>query len=318
MKELPPPNEGLEDVDELYRRLSDRDSSRPGEAIRRAVLRHAAELATQARTQGGSAPIESRRPSANEPRWRVATYGGLAAAALAGLLIAPHFLTPSTAPMAPTASMARLSPPPAHTVERAAEKLVAAEKPAAVGNPVATEQPAAPAAPAEPRAFAGNVRPSQNPAIGAVAGRPSSGTATSEDARGAPMAQGRARENAAAPLAQMQTMAAPSAARAMASSPAPAPSFDATTALREAAQSGDIQKLQALLARRIDIDARDSSGRTALMLAVLHDQKEAVNSLLAAGADPNAADASGTTPLGAAVAGARPEIAAALRQAGAR
>lgn len=313
MTELPPPNEGLEEVDERYRRLSDRDSSRPGEGIRRAVLRHAAELAAQARTQGSSAPIESRRPSANEPRWRVATYGGLAAAALAGLLITPHFLTPSTAPMAPAASMARLSPPPAHTVERAADKLVAAEKPAAA------EQPAAPAPPAEPRAFAPNVRPSQNPALGAVAGRPSSGSTTSEDARGAPMAQGRARENAPAPLAQMQTMAAPSGARAMASSPAPAaPSLDAATALREAAQSGNVQKLQALLAGRIDIDARDSSGRTALMLAVLDDQKEAVNSLLAAGADPNAADSSGTTPLGAAVAGARPEIAAALRQAGAR
>ena len=133
------------------------------------------------------------------------------------------------------------------------------------------------------------------------------------------MAQGRARENVPAPLAQMQTMAAPSAARAMASSPPrAAPSVDAAAALREAAQSGNVQRLQALLAGRIDIDARDASGRTALMLAVLHDQTEAVNSLLAAGADPNAADASGTTPLGAAVTGAQPEIAAALRQAGAR
>jgi hypothetical protein len=303
MTEFPPPNEGLEDVDERYRRLSDRDSSRPGDAIRRAVLRHAAELAAQARTQESSAPIEVRRSSAKEPRWRVATYGGLAAAALGGLLIAPHFITPSTAPMARTAPMAPLSPPPTHTGERAEES-------AAAEQPVAAEQPTARAAPAKPRALAGNVRPSQNPALGAVAG---------DDVRRAPMPQDRARENAPAPLAQMQTMAAPSAARAMASSPAPAaPSLDTAAALREAAQSGNVQKLQALLAGRIYIDARDSSGRTALMLAVLHDQKEAVNSLLEAGADPNAADSSGTTPLGAAVAGTRPEIAAALRQAGAR
>jgi hypothetical protein len=286
MRELPPPNEGPDDVDERYRHWSDRDSSRPGEAIRRAVLRHAAELAAQARTEESSAPIKFRRPSANEPRWRVATYGGLAAAALAGFLIAPHFLSPSTAPLAPQATTARVSP----------------------------ENAAAPAAPAEPRAFGGDVRPSQNPALGTVAG---------EDARGASTAHGRAPESAPAPLARMQTMAAPSAARAIASSPSPAPpaaarSLDASTALREAAQGGNVQELRALLAGRIDIDARDPNGRTALMLAVLHDQKEAVNSLLAAGADPNAGDTSGTTPLGAALAGARPEIAAALRRAGAR
>ena len=106
MNELPPPNEGLEEVDGRYRRLSDRDSSHPSEAIRRAVLRHAAELAAQARTPESSAPVEFRKPSANEPRWRVATYGGLAAAALAGLLIAPHFLAPSTAPITRTAPTA--------------------------------------------------------------------------------------------------------------------------------------------------------------------------------------------------------------------
>jgi ankyrin repeat protein len=88
--------------------------------------------------------------------------------------------------------------------------------------------------------------------------------------------------------------------------------------LREAAQSGNITRLNALLAERIDIDARDANGRSALMLAVLHDQQQAVNSLLAAGADPNAADSTGTRPLQAAIVGARPEIVAALRRAGAR
>jgi ankyrin repeat protein len=119
-------------------------------------------------------------------------------------------------------------------------------------------------------------------------------------------------------------MPAAPAARAMASSSRPAAasataeSLDAPAALREAAQSGNVQRLAALLTKRIDIDARDTSGRSALMLAVLHDRKDAVNSLLAAGADPNAADISGTTPLEAAMATARPEIAAALRRAGAR
>jgi hypothetical protein len=278
-----------QEVDERYRRLSDRDSSRPSEAIRQAVLRHAAELAAQVHTQESSAPIEFRKAAANEPRWRVATYGGLAAAALAGLLIAPHFLAPSTAPRA------SLTPPPANTAERAATP--AAKMPLEAGKFV----------PAEPRAFAGNVRPRQNPALGAVAAADASRAA-----------QGGARENAApAPqssVAQLQTMRAPSAASPPRDA---APSPDAAGALREAAQSGNVPTLQALLADHIDIDARDPWGRTALMLAVRADQKEAVDVLLAAGADPNAADARGTTPLEAA-AGAQPEIAAALRRAGAR
>jgi hypothetical protein len=293
MNESPPPNEGLEDVDERYRHLSARDSSRPSEQLRRAILRHASELAAQARTRESSVPIELRKPSANESRWRVVTYGGLAAAALAGLLIAPHFLTPSTAPLT------RLSPPAARAPEPAVER------------------PATPAAtPSAPRAFAGNVRPSPNPALGPGAGA---------DARQAPRAQSPARDGASPPqLAQTQAMPAAPAARAMASSPRPAAasptaeSLDAPAALRQAAQSGNVQRLEALLTERIDIDARDTNGRSALMLAVLHDRKDAVNSLLAAGADPNAADSSGTTPLEAAIAAARPEIAAALRRAGAR
>jgi hypothetical protein len=262
MNESPPPNEELQEVDELYRRLSERDSSRPSEAIRLAVLRHAAELAAQARTREGSVPIEFRRSSRNDSRWRVATYGGVAAAALAGLLIVPHFLAPSTAP----------------------QKLT---------TPAAT--------PAPPRALAGDA-----------------------DARRAPMAQGPVRESASTPQLARRATPAPSAARDMASLASPAPaqhaarSLDAAAALREAAQSGNVQRLETLLAEHIDIDARDANGRSALMLAVLHNQKEAVTSLLAAGADPNAADTAKTTPLAAAIAAARPEIATALRRAGAR
>jgi hypothetical protein len=276
MNETPPPNEGLEEVDERYRRLSGRDSSRPSEAVRRAVLRHAAELAAQAPRRESSVPIAFRRPSANDPRWRVATYGGVAAAALAGLLIAPHFLTPSTAPQKPTPSAATPT------------------------SSVPTLAPSA-ATPTPPRALAGEA-----------------------DARRATMAQGAARESASPPQLAQQAAPAPSAARDMASSIFPAPtqhaarSLDAAAALREAAQSGNVQRLEALLAEHIDIDSRDANGRSALMLAVVHDQKEAVTSLLAAGADPNAADTSGTTPLEAAIAAGRPEIAEVLRRAGAR
>ena len=89
-------------------------------------------------------------------------------------------------------------------------------------------------------------------------------------------------------------------------------------ALRRAAESGDIGNLQILLHQRLDVDARDVGGRTALMLATLHGQIRAVDALLSAGADPNAADAGGVTPLGAAMHANQSAIAAALRRAGAR
>jgi hypothetical protein len=247
MNEIPTSNEGPDEADERYRRLSDRDPSGPSEAVRRAVLRHAAELAAQARTQGNSATTD--RSPAQRARWRVATYGGLAAAALAGLLMVPHFLVPSTPPVALQPLVA--SPPQ-----------LAAPAPAPVPPPAEREADAQPL-------------------------------------------PGRARNSAAASARAFSLPRATSIA-------------DPAAALREAARRGDVSTLRRLLAEKLNIDARDASGRTALMLAVLQGQKEVVSTLLAAGADPNAADASGTTPLQAALAGAHSAIAVALEQSGAR
>jgi len=88
--------------------------------------------------------------------------------------------------------------------------------------------------------------------------------------------------------------------------------------LRQAAEAGDVAGLQRLLGGQADINARDATGRTALMLATLGGQIEAVETLLAHGADPNAADTQGVRPLQAAISGNRQAIATALRGAGAR
>lgn len=99
--------------------------------------------------------------------------------------------------------------------------------------------------------------------------------------------------------------------------------IDTAAALRQAAEAGDMAALQTQLSAHTDsdppsqIDARDSNGRTALMLATLRGRGPAVEALLAAGADPNAADAQGITPLQAAIAGGQPDIIAALQRAGA-
>lgn len=93
---------------------------------------------------------------------------------------------------------------------------------------------------------------------------------------------------------------------------------DPAVAFRRAAENGDLAGLQALLGQQSDINARDSLGRTALMLATLSGQTNAAAALLAYGADPNAADARGTTPLQAALAANQAAIAAALQRYGAR
>jgi len=89
-------------------------------------------------------------------------------------------------------------------------------------------------------------------------------------------------------------------------------------ALRLAAQTGDLKRLQRFLDQLTDVNSRDAAGRTALLLATLHGQTKAVEFLLYHGADPNAADASGVTPMSAAIAANRSAIVRILKDAGAR
>jgi ankyrin repeat protein len=114
----------------------------------------------------------------------------------------------------------------------------------------------------------------------------------------------------------LQEIAAGSQAKG--SSASPRGSQETGEALRHAAEIGDLAGLESLLQKRVDLDSRDSAGRTALMLATLHGQVGTAVALLGHGADPNAADARGTTPLEAARAGDHPDIAAALERYGAR
>lgn len=73
---------------------------------------------------------------------------------------------------------------------------------------------------------------------------------------------------------------------------------DGSTALMRAAQSGDTERVKALLAiPGIAVDERDPMDRTALMIAAIHGRTEAARLLLDAKADPKAVDNSGETAL---------------------
>jgi hypothetical protein len=295
MNRLPPSHDPADDADDRYRRASASDPSRPSEAVRRSVLAYATKLAGRRAALAAPLAAASPRPAPNRIPRRAVIFGALAVAAVAGLMIVPRLRSPTPVPVQ-TSIEGRSLPEPA---------------------PPTVSAPAPAAAPA-PAPF------------------PRSTVAESHSARGgtAPGGSGQALEapltkqlepraaigglTAGAPLAKANTsnaVAAPPRAAAQGRSDG---SQDSAVAFRRAAENGDLAALQALLGQQSDINARDSLGRTPLMLATLNGQTNAAAALLAYGADPNAADARGTTPLQAALAANQAAIAAALQRYGAR
>ena len=88
--------------------------------------------------------------------------------------------------------------------------------------------------------------------------------------------------------------------------------------LIEAARKGDTEKVQALLAKDADVNAKAIYGTTALMFAALEGHPDTVQALLAKGADVNAKDNYGTTALITAKKKGHKEIVQLLKKAGAK
>jgi Ankyrin repeats (many copies) len=308
MNRPPPSWEPPDDVDAAYRSAA--GAGTPSESVRRAILGHAAGLAAQRLPVAAAASPRAPR------RWRPAAIGGIAAAALAGLLIAPRFLTPTRLP----------SPPPLRTTPAPAANSAAAQS-ASPTQPAAAARPAPPARSARSKAPASPPAPASDALNEIEVDQLASMNRGSHDVAAVPERKQEAAADspsyASAPSFAAKSRALRDTVGARESLAAPAPrlasgTVDSASALRAAAESGDMPRLQALLAEQIDLEARDSAGRTALLLAVLRGQSNAVDALLAAGADPNSAAADGATPLEAAQSAHRLSIAAALRRAGAR
>lgn len=94
--------------------------------------------------------------------------------------------------------------------------------------------------------------------------------------------------------------------------------FSREPPLARAARTGDLAKVERLLAAGAEVDHVVSGGYTALAIAVRHGHAEIVRVLLAHGADPNAARRNQFAPLGLAVTHGRVEIARMLLEHGAQ
>ena len=325
MSSLPPSQDPRDEADALYRQASALDSSRPSEAVRRAVLEHAAQLAAQRAARNsrsrGAAPLLVRPRALSRP----ALFGTLAAGVLAGLLALwrPLLHRAPAEAGAPVLEAELKAPPPAAPVSPFPQ--------------AASNSPTPPSS--ESLARSNLAGASQTPPHVQTSMAPSDQEPRQESARESAQesaAWESAQASAARLLAEKRSSAADSSASdspAVSGAPAaprsPAPPLVAKAArpavapdpadtLRHAAAAGDLAAVERLLGSQVNIDARDAAGRTALMLATLQGQTDAVLALLAHGADPNAADASGTTPLQAATAAGHTAIVTALLRYGAR
>jgi hypothetical protein len=286
MTSMPPDDQDPEDIDARYRQLSAADRARPHAAASAAVLANAARLAAERPSSARS----DRQPRAVHG-WRAPLFGGLAAAALAGFFIIPRFIQPDRTPVKSPAQ------PTAEFTAPAQSEEITPSGPSTVAPVAAARLPKSSAETASKRAIP-------------LASAPSPASVPATELNEV-VVTGANRHQHQVPVAGI-TAGKPStdAARTLA--------IDRGEALRQSADSGDLPGLRAVLDEKVSIDSRDSSGRTALLLAVQSGRDAVVRALLARGADPNISDVYGETPLHAAIAGNHTEIAQVLRRAGAR
>jgi Ankyrin repeats (3 copies) len=312
----PPSGDGDDDMERRFQ-TGLQDDSGPSEAVRRAILDHASRMAVEhAQSRPGG-----RRPAMPTARRRNTIFGALAAAVFAGLLVVPILRAPVVHRQSPVAA-----PPNRESAAQPA--------PAPQPQPAQAPQPQPAQAPrlaelqrnnttysgagAQRRITADPDKPKE------AAGPASSSSGYSSQAKSEPQAVLGAAPSPAAPADARGS--ASDVASAIAAAPAP-PSRQlarATTSavergesLRGAAAAGNLPAVNAVLSSSFDVDARDRSGRTALMLAILNGHADVVDALLAHGAGVNAVDPSGVRPLQMARAKGNEEIIDSLLRAGA-
>jgi Ankyrin repeats (3 copies) len=330
------------DLDLLYERTAEHDRARPGTAVREAILEQARQLAAHAhqqqpdtaetQSQGGGRGRASRagpsyllRGFAHwlRVRWQIAA--PLAAAVLAVIVLQPQLRSKlpasarqSSAPASATTSDSELVPPQTANVPEtppvAGRARSAPEPfPAESGLP-RSDFSSAPAGPSS----AATAPPTAAPPPAPPAARPAT---ASNLASSADLAALENRASGTAPMRSRRSAAPPVGLRerAEAQSETSGARAASDSELLQAAARGDVARVRSLVQMNAaSINARDTRGRTALLLAVLHRHESVVRALLQGGADPNIGDADGRTPLAVARDQNQLPVAEALLQAGAR
>ncbi len=309
--------------DELLERYAEaiaQDPRRPSERVRNAARAHAQMLRDQAATEvtrvEGSA---SKQSAANQPQRMYSLVASLAVVGLAGLLYvqidrgAPEDREIALGGPAPSHAPAQVPAPApaaaARTDTAQAPLPVPAETPALAARARAQSQAKVVAA-APPAPNANSAPPPVYSAVPAEADLPAKASGrAAEQIASADVERDARTETRAESLARAAPVAPAAPAVAAAAAPPPPPAADAqrrargltagTTTLQflEAARTGDLASLHALVAQGVAINSRDSSGNTALMLAVRHRQGAAVRKLLDMGADTALRNQEGQTAL---------------------
>ena len=229
---------------------------------------------------------------------------------------------PAASPPPPPAQVAQSSPPPAPAEEPRSAPQPAPAPPSAANTTHAQAQtPAQPKAPPAPARVAQHQSaptppPSPPVAMNRTQSAPQAPVNTPAPAPSAPVS--------APPVAAAPTPP-PAQPVAVASTPAPAPTPAAPPAASgpiappedfyHAAESGDMGRLNDVLATNIDVNSFDPKGHTALILAINRGHIDVVKALLAHGADANKVDSHGMSPKAAAHARGSFEIQAAIDRA---
>lgn len=285
----PPSGDGDDDMERRFQ-SGLKDDGEPSEAVRRAILDHASRMAVEhAESRAGG-----RRSGTLTARRRNTIFGALAAAVFAGLLVVPVLRTPVVHTQGPVAQ-GPVAPPPyqeteSHSAQAPEPQSAQVPRPAELQRNNTTYSGAG----AQRRITADADKPQE-------AAGPTAKTEPQSVLGAAPSPA-----PAAPPAAPAMQAPASDVASSIASAPA-APSRQsarATTSsvergesLRDAAAAGNLTAVTAVLSSSFDVDARDRSGRTALMLAILSGHADVVDALLAHGAAVNAVDLSGVRPL---------------------
>jgi Ankyrin repeats (many copies) len=309
---------------ERYRRASDTEAAAPSEAVRAAILAESRRVAELRAQEARGRPFDASRPAANDSRWKITAFGTAGAALVAALLFAPRLWesappAPSTAgaivaesaDKAAAPSQAPAAPPPELESSRTSASAESLQEIVVTQAKRESSKAARAASPERQRAEAI-----------AESAAPEEKTYVQNYAPAAPLADGAApaapATAAATPVAPAPKIAARSSSLTAARVAGDSKNTPQPATLLSAAASGDTAQTTALLDQGAALEARDETGRTPLMLAVMQRKPEVVRLLLDRGADPNVADSTGRTPLQQAKQDNLREIAALLERAGAR